>query len=546
MGPTDLLPIEKVAEDIGISADDLESYGRFMAKVDFRKLGGRNRQGKLILVTAMTPTKYGEGKTTTIIGLSQALHSLGKKVSISIREPSMGPCFGVKGGATGGGMATVEPSDRINLMFTGDFPAVTAAHNLLSTLINNHMFHGNALKINPEKIVFPRTMDMNDRSLRNIIVGVSQGEGGILAHDNFVITPASEIMAILGLSESYDDLKLRLSRILVAYSFDGKPVFSSDLKAEGAMAAILTDALKPNIVQARGGIPAFIHTGPFGNIAHGTSSIIAARAALSTSDIVITEAGFGSDLGAEKFMNLVSRVGHLPLSAVIIVATVRAIKLHGGCEDIGKEDVIAIRKGFGNLLFHARNIRKFGFEPIVALNRFPGDTDIELSEIGKLMKENNLIYAISDVYNQGAKGGIDLAETLLKHINDQPVNVNYSYKVEDTIKEKIDAIALKVYGAERVIYTKKAESNMKRIEKIGYGKLPICMAKTQYSISDDPTKLNAPEKFTATVTSVSLSSGAGFIVAYLGDIMTMPGLPKDPASNDIDITSEGVITGLSQ
>ncbi len=545
MGLTDLLAIEKVAGNIGISADDLESYGRFMAKVDFRKLGGGNRQGKLVLITAMTPTKYGEGKTTTVIGLSQALHSLGKKVSISIREPSMGPCFGVKGGATGGGMATVEPSDRINLMFTGDFPAVTAAHNLLSALINNHMFHGNALKINPEKIVFPRTIDMNDRSLRNIIVGVSQGEGGILAHDNFVITPASEIMAILGLSESYDDLKLRLSRILVAYSFDGKPVFSSDLKAEGAMAAILADALKPNIVQARGGIPAFIHTGPFGNIAHGTSSIIAARAALSTSDIVITEAGFGSDLSAEKFMNLVSRVGNLPLSAVIIVATVRAIKLHGGCEDIGKEDVIAIRKGFSNLLFHARNIRKFGFEPIVALNRFPEDTDIELSEIGKLMKENNLIHAISDVYKEGSKGGMELAQTLLKHTPDQPVNVNYSYNLEDTIKEKIDAIAMKVYGAERVAYTKKAESSIKRIEKIGYGKLPICMAKTQYSISDDPARLNVPEKFTATVTSVSLSSGAGFIVAYLGDIMTMPGLPKEPASNDINITSEGVITGLS-
>ena len=544
MNPENLMEIENVASQIGISRDDLEPYGRYMAKVNFMKSDNKRPKGKLILVTAMTPTKYGEGKTTTVIGISQALHSMGQRVSISIREPSMGPCFGVKGGATGGGKATVEPSDRINLLFTGDFPAISAAHNLLSALINNHIFHGNQLKINPEKIVFPRTIDMNDRSLRNIIVGVSQGEGGILARDSFVITPASEIMAIVGLSESYNDLKKRLTNILVGYTFDNKPVYSGDLKAEGAMAAILVDALKPNLVQAKGGVPAFIHTGPFGNIAHGTSSLIAARVALATSDIVLTEAGFGSDLGAEKFMNLVSRIGNIPISAVIIVATIRAIKLHGGNDRADVEDVDAIKMGFNNLLFHVENIRKFGFDPIVALNRFPDDTEKEITEVESLLKNNSIAFGLSEVYEKGADGGKELAQLLMNRLPKDPISVKYTYNMEQSLTEKIESIGREIYGAKNVIYTKTAQNNIKKIEKIGYGHLPICMAKTQYSISDDPLKLNAPEGFTITVTSVALSSGAGFVVVYLGNVMTMPGLPKEPASDGMDITENGIITGL--
>ena len=544
MNPENLMEIENVASQIGISRDDLEPYGRYMAKVNFMKSDNKRPKGKLVLVTAMTPTKYGEGKTTTVIGISQALHSMGQRVSISIREPSMGPCFGVKGGATGGGKATVEPSDRINLLFTGDFPAISAAHNLLSALINNHIFHGNQLKINPEKIVFPRTIDMNDRSLRNIIVGVSQGEGGILARDSFVITPASEIMAIVGLSESYNDLKKRLTNILVGYTFDNKPVYSGDLKAEGAMAAILVDALKPNLVQAKGGVPAFIHTGPFGNIAHGTSSLIAARVALATSDIVLTEAGFGSDLGAEKFMNLVSRIGNIPISAVIIVATIRAIKLHGGNDRADVEDVDAIKMGFNNLLFHVENIRKFGFDPIVALNRFPDDTEKEITEVESLLKNNSIAYGLSEVYEKGADGGKELAQLLMNRLPKDPLSVKYTYNMEQSLTEKIESIGREIYGAKNVIYTKTAQNNIKKIEKLGYGHLPICMAKTQYSISDDPLKLNAPEGFSITVTSVALSSGAGFVVVYLGNVMTMPGLPKEPASDGMDITENGIITGL--
>lgn len=544
MEPDKLMKIENVASQIGISRDEIEPYGDYMAKINFMKLNTKKVQGKLVLVTAMTPTKYGEGKTTTVIGISQALHSMGKKVSISIREPSMGPCFGVKGGATGGGKATVEPSDRINLLFTGDFPAITAAHNLLSALINNHIFHGNQLKINPEKIVFPRTIDMNDRSLRNIIVGVTQGEGGILARDSFVITPASEIMAIVGLSDSYGDLKRRLARILVGYTFDNKPVYSGDLKAHGAMAAILVDALKPNLVQAKGGVPAFIHTGPFGNIAHGTSSLIAARTAMATSDIVLTEAGFGSDLGAEKFMNLVSRVGDIPISAVVIVATIRAMKLHGGNDKSDVEDVDAVKKGFNNLMFHVENIRKFGFEPVVALNRFPDDTENEIDQVETLLKKNSIAYGLSEVFEKGAEGGKEVADLLLKRMPENPISVKYTYSMDQTLTEKIENIGKKIYGAKEVIYTRTAQSNIKKIEKLGYGKLPICMAKTQYSISDDPLKLNAPEDFSITVTSVALSSGAEFVVVYLGSVMTMPGLPKEPASNGIDINENGIITGL--
>ncbi|MHB8361577.1 MAG: formate--tetrahydrofolate ligase [Thermoplasmataceae archaeon] len=537
--------INEISKKLNFSSDDYETYGNFMAKVNFTRIRPRKKSGKLVLVTAMTPTKYGEGKTTTVIGISQALQSMGKNVSISIREPSMGPCFGVKGGATGGGKAMVEPSDRINLLFTGDFPAISAAHNLLSALINNHIFHGNELKINPEKILFPRTIDMNDRSLRNIIVGASQAESGIIARDRFVITPASEIMAIVGLSNSYSDMKEKLSKILIGYTYEGKPVFSGDLKAHGAMAAILSDALKPNLVQAKGGVPAFIHTGPFGNIAHGTSSIIAARTALGASDIVITEAGFGSDLGAEKFINLVSRIGNLQINAIVIVATIRAMKLHGGSKEDGKEDINAMKSGYSNLLFHVRNMRKFGFEPVIALNRFPKDTDNEVSELVKLMKDSNLRYGISEVFEKGAEGGVEVANALLEVLSMDPISVKYSYSIEEGIRRKIESIAMNVYGAAEIKYSRKAENDIKKIERMGYKNLPICMAKTQYSISDDPVKINYPENFTVSVSSLSVSSGAGFIVVYLGDIMTMPGLPKIPASNEIDITENGQIIGLS-
>ena len=538
-------PISEIASKLGFDYSSIEPYGKYIAKIPLSSQNFQNkRRGKLILVTAMTPTSAGEGKTTTVIGLGQALSKLGKNVSIAIREPSLGPCFGVKGGATGGGKSTVEPSDRINLIFTGDFPAVSAAHNLLSAVINNHMHFGNKLSIDPKNILFPRTIDMNDRSLRSITVGVGDRENGALTMDRFVITPASEMMAILGLSKSYAELKQRLSKIIVALNTDGKPVYSGDLNVSGALAALLVDALKPNLVQTSEGVPAFIHTGPFGNIAHGTSSMIADELALRNSDYLVTEAGFGSDLGAEKFLDLVSRLGNLPVNGVVIVGTLRAIKHHAGSKDLSVEDLKAVEVGSQNLLRHVEFIRSFGIEPVVAINRFPTDTAKEIETIENILRARNITMAVSDVFGKGGEGGIDLANAVLSRISETPIKLKYTYEFTDPIKDKIIKIAKRAYGADDVIFEKQALKDIKLAEKIGFSNVPICMAKTQNSLSDNPSLLNAPTGFKVTVTSVGISSGAGFLVPFMGNIMTMPGLPKAPAAENVDITENGEITGL--
>lgn len=546
MNDVDLKEISEIASKLGLDESEYEPYGRTMAKVSLSALSKRaeKKNGKLILVTAINPTPAGEGKTTTSIGLSQAFQKLGKNVLVALREPSLGPCFGIKGGATGGGKSTVEPSDRINLLFTSDFPAVSAAHNLLSALINNHIHHGNPLNIDPKRILFPRTVDMNDRSLRDIIVGVGGRDTGAIMNDKYVITPASEIMAILGLSKDYSDLKFRLSRILVGYNSDNKPVFAGDLKAAGSMAALLRDALRPNLVQTVEGVPAFVHTGPFGNIAHGTSSIVADQIGMKLADYVITEAGFGSELGAEKFLNLVSRVGHLPVDAIVVVATIRALKHHGKAEDINQEDVPALKSGSENLLRHVENMRSFGIEPVVAINRFPKDTDAEIKALNEILSEKGVKYALSDVFAQGGEGGVDLAKLVLENVSAEPVELKRTYNEDDEVKDKIEKLARNIYGASGVIYDKTALKDLRALKKVGMEKALVCMAKTQYSFSDDPSLLNAPSGFRIKVTSVSISSGAGFVVPLLGSVMTMPGLPTHPSAEGIDLTDEGEITGL--
>lgn len=545
MASKDLKDISEIASKLGLSENEYEKYGNHMAKVslDVLKRVQKNRRGKLILVTAMNPTKEGEGKTTTTIGLGQAFGKLGKKTVIAIREPSLGPCFGVKGGATGGGKSKVEPSDNINLSFTGDFPAVTAAHNLLSALINNHIYHGNKLRIDPRKVMFPRAIDMNDRSLREIIVGSGNTETGVMMKDKFVITPASEIMAIMGLSSGYADMKARLSRILVGYNYDGKPVFSGDIKAQGAMAALLRDAIRPNIVQTTEGVPAFIHIGPFGNIAHGTSSIIADRMALGLADYVFTEAGFGSELGGQKFIDMVSVIADLPVDGVVLVATIRSMKLNGGAKDSSKEDLAALERGAQNVLKHVDSLRNYGLDPVVALNRFPTDTPAEIARIEVLLKEMNVNWALSEVFARGGEGGKDLAEKVLKSL-DKKYTIRRTYNVDDPVKDKIVAIARRVYGASEVVFEKKAERDLKNMESMGLGRVHVCMAKTQYSVSDNPKLMGWPKGFTVTVKSVAISSGAGFAVPMLGDIMTMPGLPTAPAAEGVDLTDDGEITGL--
>lgn len=546
MNEMELREISEIASKLGLGKDEYEPYGRTMAKVSLSALSRREgrKRGKLILVTAINPTPAGEGKTTTSIGLSQAFQKLGKNVAVALREPSLGPCFGIKGGATGGGKSTVEPSDRINLLFTSDFPAVSAAHNLLSALINNHIHHGNPLNIDPKKILFPRTIDMNDRSLREIIVGVGGRDTGAITNDKFVITPASEIMAILGLSQSYSDLKERLSKILVGYSTDNKPVFAGDLKAAGAMAALLRDALRPNLVQTQEGVPAFVHTGPFGNIAHGTSSILADKLGLKLTDYLITEAGFGSELGAEKFMNLASKIGNLPVDAVVVVATIRALKHHGRAEDINQENVEALESGSENLIRHVQNMRQFGFEPVVAINRFPKDTENEIKALIEILQKNSIKFALSEVFAKGGDGGIDLAKEVIGSIPEKDIQIKRTYNDDDDIKEKIEKIATEIYGASGVIYEKGALKDIRNLKKVGMEEAPVCLAKTQYSFSDDPTLLNAPKDFRIKVTSVSISSGAGFVVPLLGSVMTMPGLPTHPSAEGIDVDENGEITGL--
>ncbi len=543
-GKTHLRPIREVAADLGLNESDYETYGSSIAKLSLSLTRRNTKDGKLILVTAINPTPAGEGKTTTTIGLGQAFRKLGKRVVIAIREPSLGPCFGIKGGATGGGMATVEPSDRINLIFTGDFPAVTAAHNLLSAMINNHIHHGNKLGIDQKRIVFPRTIDMNDRSLRNIIVGVGDRETGSLNMDRFVITPASEIMAILGLSTSYGDLKERLGKIIVGYDSKSNPVYCRDLKAQGAMASLLVDALKPNLVQTQDGTPAMIHTGPFGNIAHGTSSVLADRIALKLSDYLITEAGFGSELGAEKFFDLVSRVADLPINAVVLVATIRALKHNGGAKELNAEDPKALESGFANLKRHIALIRGFGFDPVVSINRFQTDTEAEVTLLEKLLRDENARWALSEVYSRGADGGLRLAEAVLDAIGQSDGKVNRVYDLGEPMKDKIMKISRNVYGADDVVYSKEALRDLKRITKMGLDGLPVCMAKTQYSLSDDATLLNSPKGFKVHVESINISAGAGFIVPILGEIMTMPGLPEHPAAENVDVDEAGNIIGL--
>ncbi len=539
---TGLLDIGEVASKIGLKESDIERYGKHMAKVS-PGVVKNGRRGKLVLVTAMNPTKEGEGKTTTTIGIGQALRRMGKNVVIAIREPSLGPCFGVKGGATGGGKSKVEPSDRINLLFTSDFPAVTAAHNLLSAMINNHIFHGNSLRIDPRNILWPRTIDMNDRSLRDIIVAAGDSSTGVMARDRFVITPASEIMAILGLSSDIRDLKERLGRIIVALDYEGKPVYCRQLKADGAMAALLVDAIKPNLVQTTEGVPAFIHTGPFGNIAHGTSSLMADRMALSLADIVLTEAGFGSELGGQKFLDMVSRIGDLPVDAVIMVATIRSMKLNGGSKDPSKEDMEKLKAGAANLLMHVNIMRKYGLEPVVALNRFPSDTGKEIETIGEILRKEGVNFALSEVFGKGGEGGKEVGNLVLKALERKP-EITRTYEMEDSPKEKIEKICTRIYGASKVIFTKQAIRDLQMVESLGLNGLHVCMAKTQYSVSDNPKLLGWPKDFKVTVKGVRISNGAGFLVPMLGDIMTMPGLPANPAAENVDVDEEGKILNL--
>ncbi len=547
MGEGDKLrKIGEIASGLGINEDEYEPYGPYMAKVSLsllRRLEGR-KNGKLILVTGTSPTPAGEGKTTTTIGVAQAMRSIGKSVSISLREPSLGPCFGIKGGATGGGKSTVQPSDRINLFFTSDFPAVSTAHNLLSAMINNHIHHGNRLNLDPKNIVFPRTIDMNDRSLRNIIVGVGDKSMGEMMTDHYVITPASEIMAILALSSGYEDLKKRLGNILIGFDTARNPVYARDIRAEGAMAALLGEALKPNLVQTVEGVPAFIHAGPFGNIAHGTSSILAAKTALKLTDYVFTEAGFGSDLGAQKFFDFVTQVGGLDVHGVILVTSIRALKHQGGAKDATVEDVESISSGMSNLMKHVGIVRSYGFRPLVAINQFDHDTEAEKNFVTSKLDSEGVKWAFSTVFRDGGKGGVDMANRILELVGEEPVEIRRKYQPEDDVETKIRKVATQVYGASDVDFTPEARKNLRTIKKLGLSNSHICMAKTQYSLSDNPKLLGSPENFTVKVTAIRISNGAGFVVPYLGDIMTMPGLPAAPAAEEVSISDDGVISGL--
>ena len=539
-------PISQVAESLGIGEELLEPYGRTKAKIDLTPLRDKARSGKLILVTAINPTPAGEGKTTTSVGLADALHKLGKKVVLCLREPSLGPVFGVKGGAAGGGYAQVVPMEDINLHFTGDFHAIGAANNLLAAMIDNHIQQGNALNIDVRKITWKRAVDMNDRQLRNIVCGLGGKANGVPREDGFDITVASEIMAVLCLSTGLVDLKQRLSRMVVAYTRDDKPVTAADLHAEGAMTALLKDAIKPNLVQTLEHTPAFIHGGPFANIAHGCNSISATETGLKLGDYVVTEAGFGADLGAEKFIDIKCRAGGFAPSAVVIVATVRALKHHGGVAkaDLNNENLQALEAGLPNLLQHVDNVKNvFGLPCVVAINAFPTDTPAELKLVEDKCKELGVNVALSEVWAKGGEGGKALAEEVLR-LCEQPNDFKFCYDVNDSIEDKLNAIATKVYRADGVDLTSNAKKQLKQLTELGYDKLPICMAKTQYSFSDDASLLGAPKGFRVTVRNLKVSAGAGFIVALTGDIMTMPGLPKVPSAEKIDVDENGVISGL--
>ena len=540
--------ITAVAERAGIPEDYLELYGNYKAKIDYKFMRDHadKPDGKLILVTAITPTPAGEGKTTTSVGLTDGLRKIGKNAMVALREPSLGPVFGVKGGAAGGGYAQVVPMEDINLHFTGDFHAIGAANNLLAAMLDNHIQQGNALGIDPKQITWKRAVDMNDRQLRHIVDGLGGRMQGVPREDGFEITVASEVMAVLCLASDITDLKARLARIIVGYTYDGKPVTAHDLKAEGAMAALLKDALKPNLVQTLEGTPAFIHGGPFANIAHGCNSITATRMALKCADYVVTEAGFAADLGAEKFLDIKCRMANLKPSAVVIVATVRALKYHGGVPkaELNNENLKALEAGLPNLLQHVSNIKNvFGLPCVVAINAFPTDTKAELDMVEAKCKELGVNVALSEVWAKGGEGGKALATEVVR-LCEQPNDFHQSYELESSIMDKLNAICTKVYHADGVQLVGNAVKQIKQIEELGFGNLPICMAKTQYSFSDDPSLLGAPSGFTVTVRNLKVCAGAGFIVALTGDIMTMPGLPKVPAAEKIDVDENGVISGL--
>lgn len=542
-----LRPITEIAKAAGIDEKHLEVYGRYKAKVDFSYLAENTRKnGRLILVTAITPTPAGEGKTTTTIGLADGLKRIGKSAAVALREPSLGPVFGVKGGAAGGGYAQVVPMEDINLHFTGDFHAIGAANNLLAAMTDNHIYQGNALGIDPRRITWRRCVDMNDRQLRRIVNGLGGKTGGVPREDGYDITVASEIMAVFCLASSLKDLKKRLSAIVVGYTYDGKPVTAGDLKAQGAMAALLKDALKPNLVQTLKGTPAFVHGGPFANIAHGCNSVLATKAALATADYAVTEAGFGADLGAEKFFDIKCRLAGLKPSAVVLVATVRALKMHGGLDkkELNKEDLSAIEKGLPNLVRHLRNIKEvFGLPVVVAINKFPTDTEAEIKLVAEKCKALGANAVLSDVWAKGGAGGEALAKEVVK-LCEEKSELKFAYELTDSIEDKISAVAKKVYGGDGAEFTAEAKKQIKTLEELGFGNLPVCIAKTQYSFSDDAKKLGAPEGFKITVRSVKVSAGAGFAVALTGDIMTMPGLPAVPAAEKVDVDDDGKITGL--
>ena len=543
-----MVHIREVAAKLDIPEDDLELYGKYKAKLSdelIRRVSDR-KDGKLILVTAINPTPAGEGKTTTSVGLGEAFGRLGKRAVIALREPSLGPCFGIKGGAAGGGYAQVVPMEDLNLHFTGDFHAITSANNLLAALLDNHIQQGNELGIDPRQIVWKRCMDMNDRVLRNIVVGLGSKMDGMVREDHFVITVASEIMAILCLADDMHDLKRRLGRIIVAYTFDGKPVTADDLKATGAMAALLKDALKPNLIQTLEHTPAIVHGGPFANIAHGCNSVRATKTALKLADYVITEAGFGADLGAEKFFDIKCRKAGLAPDAVVLVATVRALKYNGGVAkaDLGTENLDALKKGIVNLEKHIENLQKFGVPVVVTLNSFVTDTKAETDYVEQFCRERGCEFALSEVWEKGGEGGIELANKVLLTLEQKESHFKPLYPDDMSLEDKIATVAREIYGADGVTYSAAAKKELKRIADMGMSSFPVCMAKTQYSLSDDQTKLGRPTGFTINVREVYVSAGAGFVVAVTGSIMTMPGLSKNPAAYGIDVNDDGVITGL--
>lgn len=540
--------ISEVAKKLGINEDELEFYGKYKAKFtdELWETIKDREDGKLVLVTAINPTPAGEGKTTTTVGLGQALGKLNKKAVIALREPSLGPCFGVKGGAAGGGNAQVVPMEDLNLHFTGDFHAITSANNLLAAMLDNHLHQGNQLQIDPNQVVWKRCVDMNDRVLRNVIVGLGRKSDGVVREDHFIITVASEIMAILCLAENMEDLKERLGRIIVAYSYEGKPITAKELNAVGSMAALLKDAIKPNLIQTLENTPAIIHGGPFANIAHGCNSVRATKTALKLADVVVTEAGFGADLGAEKFFDIKCRIANLKPAAVVLVATVRALKYNGGVSktELSQENIEALQKGIVNLEKHIENIQKYKVPVVVTLNKFSTDTEKELSYVKEFCELRGCEFSLSEVWEKGGEGGIDLANKVLKTIETKESNFEPLYCNEISLKEKIETVAKEIYGANGVSFDSVAEKEIEKLESLGFGNLPVCMAKNQYSLSDDPTRLGRPSGFTVHIRDIYVSAGAGFVVVITGSIMTMPGLPKVPAAERIDVNEDGVITGL--